>query len=248
MAATDRRNMGTVIPPYKKQEHGIPKQTVLVSLLLLMISFSIGQMIMFHYMEPVTSSSSLRRQQIPSRFQARKSKQHHQQKQHFPPILANVILSVDYNTYYYRYWPLVKEGWEKLLGVNVWLFLAVHENQFIHNETEFALLQQDPSVRIVYVKPNRSTMQVSQWARLLGAGLVDTPPGGLNILSDMDLLPASARYFYSPLLRLRDVRDEMLIYYRYASHERDKYGISRQLANTVYSRPSRGLAEINERL
>jgi hypothetical protein len=131
-----------------------------------------------------------------------------------PPILSNVVISVDYNTYYLKYWKLMKEGWEGLLGVKLFLFLIVKEGQEV-DLSEFSPLGDD-YLRVVRVPKGASTMQASQWARVLGAGLVKARSGGMNIISDMDLLPASAKYFNAPLHRLRNETKEILMYYRHS--------------------------------
>jgi hypothetical protein len=130
-----------------------------------------------------------------------------------PIFLSNVVLSVDYNTYYLKYWKLIQVGWEGLLGVKLFLFVIVKEGQEV-DLTEFSSLGDD-YLKVVRIPEGASTMQASQWARVLGAGLVKAPRGGMNIVSDMDLLPASAKYFNAPLHRLRKETKEILMYYRH---------------------------------
>jgi hypothetical protein len=108
---------------------------------------------------------------------------------------------------------LMKEGWEGLLGVKLFLIVVARAGQDI-NMADFLSLGDD-SLKVARVPEGMSSMQASQWARIFAAGLVEAPPGGMNIISDMDMLPASARYFHAPLHRLRKEESEMLVYYRH---------------------------------
>merc|ERR1719445_2188955 len=42
-------------------------------------------------------------------------------------------------------------------------------------------------------------MQVGQWVRIFAAGLIKVSYGGLVLLSDIDMLPASRQYFQGPI-------------------------------------------------
>jgi hypothetical protein len=114
----------------------------------------------------------------------------------------------------------MKEGWEGLLGVKLFLIVVARAGQDI-NMADFLSLGDD-SLKVVRVPEGMSSMQASQWARIFAAGLVEAPPGGMNIISDMDMLPASARYFHAPLHRLRKEESEMLVCCRHGIFDNAK--------------------------
>jgi hypothetical protein len=120
-----------------------------------------------------------------------------------PPRLVAALLASDLNPRYVECWPLAQRAWREILDVEATLVLVCR------GEDAPAGLLGDPAVRLFEPLPGVPTSLQAQCIRLLYPALLDTD--GAVILSDMELVPLSARYFRAPLAHLDE---RMFVAYR----------------------------------
>lgn len=114
--------------------------------------------------------------------------------------IDNAIISVNDNSHYQFFWPLVSEIWYRLNRVHPVLYWVTDTLE----GTEFPYPSQYGEVR--RVRPLRNDSHLScLLVRITGA--VEVP--GVNIITDIDLFPVSKTFFVD---QLKDVLDENLVH------------------------------------
>jgi hypothetical protein len=137
-----------------------------------------------------------------------------------PLRLTHVLLACDLNPRYLDYWDLACRAWQRVAGLEPVLVLIAEADDVPHN------LRDDERVRQFRPVPGLHTAFQAQCVRLLYPALLDVP--GAVLVSDIDLMPMSSRYFHGPLETLdgsffvsyRDVllhRGELAICYNAAA-------------------------------
>jgi hypothetical protein len=103
-------------------------------------------------------------------------------------------MAADANRRYLDLWPVAKRAWAEILGVDPLLVLVAEQHDVP------AHLADDPAVRVFEPEPTLSTVFQAQCIRLLYPALLDTD--GAVVISDVDMVPMSPRYFHRPLARI----------------------------------------------
>ena len=98
--------------------------------------------------------------------------------------ITRVILASDTNPDYIQFWPVVASAWKKIIGIEPTLIL-VAEDDFPIDDSYGDVIRFKPI-------PNISTSLQAQVIRLLGGAYY---PDEISIMSDIDMLPLSKRYF-----------------------------------------------------
>lgn len=111
-----------------------------------------------------------------------------------PLRLTHVLLACDLNPRYLEYWDLARRAWELVAGLEPVLVLVAEADEA---PTE---LRRDERVRLFPPVPGLHRAFQAQCIRLLYPALLDV--SGAVLISDMDLMPMSARYFHGPLAGL----------------------------------------------
>ena len=101
--------------------------------------------------------------------------------------IANAILSVNDNAGYQRFWPLVAELW-KAMGIQPWLFWTTTSREPFPFPSEHGVIIQ---LSCLDFENGDYQYHSSILARIFGATAVP----GMNILTDIDLLPISKAVF-----------------------------------------------------
>ncbi len=96
----------------------------------------------------------------------------------------NVVMSVNDNAAYQRFWPIVSELWT-LIGIHPKLYWVTESN------LEFPYPSSFGSIEKVGIIKGATSFQRSILARLYGCSAT----AGINMISDIDLLPISKRYY-----------------------------------------------------
>jgi hypothetical protein len=116
--------------------------------------------------------------------------------------LTHVLMAVDSNARYLDLWPVAKRAWAEIVGLEPLLVLVAEESDVP------AHLADDPCVHVFEPEPALSTVFQAQCIRLLYPALLATE--GAVVISDVDMVPMSARYFHRPLARI--AREDFVAY------------------------------------
>jgi hypothetical protein len=108
--------------------------------------------------------------------------------------LTHALLASDLDPRYVGLWPLAREAWERITGLEPVLVL-VADPDAVPDE-----LARDPAVRVFEPEPSLDTAFQAQCIRLLYPALLETQ--GAVITSDVDMVPMNRRYFHRPLARI----------------------------------------------
>jgi hypothetical protein len=108
--------------------------------------------------------------------------------------LTHVLMAVDSNRRYLDLWPVAKRAWAEILGLEPLLVLVAAQHDLPSH------IADDPSVRVFEPEPALSTVFQAQCIRLLYPALLETE--GAVVISDVDMVPMSPRYFHRPLSRI----------------------------------------------
>jgi hypothetical protein len=117
-----------------------------------------------------------------------------------PPVgtprleLTHMLTAVDLNPRYLDLWPVVRRAWSEIAAVDPILVLVAARNAVPPE------LAGDAGVRIFEPEPGLSTVLQAQCIRLLYPALLESE--GAVIVSDVDMVPLSPRYFHRPLARI----------------------------------------------
>lgn len=98
--------------------------------------------------------------------------------------IDNVIMSVNDNPAYQRFWPLVAELWA-LIGIKPKLYWVTESVAEYPYPSPFGIIEK------IGIAKGASSFQCSILARLYGC----TATEGINMISDIDLLPISRKYY-----------------------------------------------------
>jgi len=104
--------------------------------------------------------------------------------------LTHMLTAVDLNPRYVGLWPLAARAWTEITQLEPILVLVAHR------DAVSAELAADPRVRIFEPEPSLSTVFQAQCIRLLYPALLEVD--GAVIVSDVDMVPMSPRYFHRP--------------------------------------------------
>jgi hypothetical protein len=108
--------------------------------------------------------------------------------------LTHALVASDLNPRYVGLWPIAKRAWSEIAGLEPVLVLIADRGDVPGS------LAADSSVRVFEPEPGLSTAFQAQCIRLLYPALLEED--GAVIVSDVDMVPMSARYFHRPLARI----------------------------------------------
>ena len=99
--------------------------------------------------------------------------------------LSTVLVACNENTKYLDFWPVVKEAWQKVVGLTCKMVYV--------GESLPAHLYDDLDVKFFKAIPGWPTATQAQCIRLLYPALIKTE--GAIVISDMDIIPLQASFF-----------------------------------------------------
>lgn len=121
--------------------------------------------------------------------------------------LGRAIVASDLNPHYLSFWPVVHEAWNKVVGIPVTLVLISDElPPDIQHPEDVVLFPPIPEI---------PTASIAQCIRLLYPAMMDDCDDAV-IVSDMDMIPTSRRYFCNPV---RKVDNDAYVTYRGIHHK-----------------------------
>jgi hypothetical protein len=99
--------------------------------------------------------------------------------------LSHVLVASNNNTHYLDFWPVVKEAWNKIVGLPCTM---IYVGDFLPNH-----LKDDPDVKFFKAISSWPTATQAQCIRLLYPALIETD--GAIMISDMDIVPLQSNFF-----------------------------------------------------
>ena len=137
--------------------------------------------------------------------------------------LGCCLLASDLSPDYLDFFPLVQKAWREIVGVDVRMVL-------IAQDLPRHLRQFEAAIRLFRPVPGLHTAFQAQCVRLLFPALLHDECWDAVLLSDMDILPLSRRYFTQPLENLG--ADKFVMYRAGVLHGQVPIGYNAALAST----------------